>query len=165
MYCTNCGKEIVNDSKFCEHCGKKVDDLDIVSTTIFENTEKKNPEKVSSPDYIIDTPTKTPINNPETKGKSTKMIDNTKMFKRPFSFRGRIRRLEYGISIIIFWIFSEFIPHLYKVVCIYYYNSEESAVALIFLICELIIFCVFIVLFWFSLAQGAKRCHDLGHSG
>lgn len=88
-----------------------------------------------------------------------------KCSKRPFSFHGRIRRLEYGISIIIFWIFSEFIPHLYKVVCIYYYNSEESAVALIFLICELIIFCVFIVLFWFSLAQGAKRCHDLGHSG
>ena len=30
MFCTNCGKEIPNDSKFCEYCGEKI------------NIEKKN---------------------------------------------------------------------------------------------------------------------------
>ena len=24
MYCSKCGKEIANDSKFCEHCGNEV---------------------------------------------------------------------------------------------------------------------------------------------
>jgi predicted nucleic acid-binding Zn ribbon protein len=24
MYCTNCGKEIKNDSEFCPHCGVKL---------------------------------------------------------------------------------------------------------------------------------------------
>ena len=91
---------------------------------------------------MLDTPTKTPINDPETKGKSTKMIDNTKMFKRPFSFHGRIRRLEYGISIIVFWILSVFIPHLYKMVSIYC-DSEESAASLI-------IFILYVFLFFFG---------------
>lgn len=25
MFCKNCGKEIANDAKFCEHCGCKLD--------------------------------------------------------------------------------------------------------------------------------------------
>ena len=26
MYCKHCGKEIVDDSKFCQHCGGKQED-------------------------------------------------------------------------------------------------------------------------------------------
>ena len=32
------------------------------------------------------------------------VIDNKGMFNKPFSFKGRIRRLEYGISFIIYFI-------------------------------------------------------------
>ncbi|CAN5588910.1 hypothetical protein BH23BAC1_BH23BAC1_25610 [soil metagenome] len=28
-----------------------------------------------------------------------------------------------------------------------------------------IAFCIWLVFFWFLIAQGAKRCHDRGHSG
>ena len=36
----------------------------------------------------------------------TETIDNRGMFKKPFSFSGRIRRLEYGISFIIYSSFA-----------------------------------------------------------
>lgn len=63
------------------------------------------------------------------------------MFKNIFSFDGRIRRLEYGISLIIFYLV--------------FVASEE------FLIIKIII----LPLFWVLLAQGAKRCHDMGNNG
>ncbi|WP_378174661.1 DUF805 domain-containing protein [Aquimarina sp. SS2-1] len=71
------------------------------------------------------------------------------MFKNPFSFSGRIRRLEYGLSYIIFLasffllgVITEIIP------------EAESLIIL-----------MTIPSYWFLLAQGAKRCHDLGNSG
>lgn len=75
------------------------------------------------------------------------------MFKNPFSFEGRIRRTEYGISYLIYLAVSlpfQFIP-----------NSDSSAFS------PLIIgfFIILIPLIWFMLAQGAKRCHDRGNSG
>jgi uncharacterized membrane protein YhaH (DUF805 family) len=68
------------------------------------------------------------------------------MFKNIFSFDGRIRRTEYGISIIIF----------------------AFATVIIKLIAELDGLFVFIFqlpAIWFLCAQGAKRCHDVGNSG
>jgi uncharacterized membrane protein YhaH (DUF805 family) len=67
------------------------------------------------------------------------------MFKAPFSFDGRIRRTEYGISLIIYFI-SYFI--LLKLS----YSVSIFGLA-------------FIPLLWFFWAQGAKRCHDRGNSG
>ena len=68
-----------------------------------------------------------------------------KMFSNPFSFDGRIRRMEYGISYIIYVISSQVIAGI----------SIETPGLLILLI----------PLSWFGIAQGAKRCHDLGNSG
>lgn len=61
-----------------------------------------------------------------------------------FSFEGRIRRVEYGITILLYAVFSVFwtlikIPFLQSI--------------------------LFILLLWFLWAQGAKRCHDIGKSG
>lgn len=61
-----------------------------------------------------------------------------------FSFEGRIRRVEYGITILLFTVFDVFlalikIPFLQSI--------------------------LFILLLWFLWAQGAKRCHDIGKSG
>ena len=72
------------------------------------------------------------------------------MFKNPFSFQERIRRTEYGLSYIMY------------VIIIFSFNLavQDTGVfgSIIFMV-------VYIGLLWFFLAQGAKRCHDLGNSG
>jgi len=70
------------------------------------------------------------------------------MFKNPFSFEGRIRRTEFGISFIIALIAAVIIKEIG-------FSSESAA----------IIFIAYIPLYWFLWAQGAKRCHDVGNSG
>jgi uncharacterized membrane protein YhaH (DUF805 family) len=72
------------------------------------------------------------------------------MFEKPFSFEGRIRRTEYGLSMLFYSI-------AYVFLMIFIESAGEAAIILtmIFLIPGL----------WFIWAQGAKRCHDLGNSG
>lgn len=69
------------------------------------------------------------------------------MFQSPFSFEGRIRRTEYGISVILYAVAAAII----NAIAI----SSEM----------LILFVAYIPLLWFNIAQGAKRCHDRGNSG
>ncbi len=71
------------------------------------------------------------------------------MFSNPFSFYGRIRRTEYGISFIIYLICSFLIGFFIEV-------GGETA---------LLMTIVYIPLLWFFWAQGAKRCHDRNNSG
>lgn len=73
---------------------------------------------------------------------------NKKMFKNPFSFEGRIRRLEFGLSYIIY-------TFGYTLLAIF-----ENDHSLLYLQIILII-----PLVWFILAQGTKRCHDRGVRG
>lgn len=68
------------------------------------------------------------------------------MFKQPFSFDGRIRRTEYGISLIIYLI-------LYTIIIRITENGNPGMGLAIF------------PMLWFLWAQGAKRCHDMGNSG
>lgn len=77
------------------------------------------------------------------------------MFRKPFSFSGRIRRLEYGLSVIIVVIVDIIMQSILSVA----ENTSESG-SLIALYIVIMIFYI-----WFSLAQGAKRCHDRGNSG
>ena len=72
------------------------------------------------------------------------------MFKNPFSFEGRIRRAEYGISQIIYTVVS--------IVFGIIVDSHDNSAMLLMLL-------LIIPMLWFLWAQGAKRCHDLGHSG
>lgn len=70
---------------------------------------------------------------------------------RPFSFRGRIGRLQLILSYVVgfvVWFASFFL----------YYLEYNSNIFLLFLACT-------VVFFWFLYAQCAKRCHDLGKSG
>ena len=82
----------------------------------------------------------------------TDTIDNRGMFKKPFSFTGRIRRLEYGISFIIYFAWLLLIevasesPNL----------SQGAAIMLLM---------SYIPMIWFLWAQNCKRCHDRGNSG
>lgn len=73
------------------------------------------------------------------------------MFKAPFSFEGRIRRKEFGISFIIYTISITIISLLTE-------GVEETIGGAILLL-------LYIPLLWFIYAQGAKRCHDVGNSG
>jgi uncharacterized membrane protein YhaH (DUF805 family) len=70
------------------------------------------------------------------------------MFKSPFSFDGRIRRTEYGLSYLIY------------IVCygLLFVVAEQGDVF------GFLQFLILPVLF-FMIAQGAKRCHDVGNSG
>ena len=75
---------------------------------------------------------------------------------RPFSFKGRIGRLQLILSYVVglvawFAIFSLSEPVLY-------YLEYNSKIFLLFLACT-------VAFFWFLYAQCAKRCHDLGKSG
>lgn len=73
-----------------------------------------------------------------------------KMFKNPFEFTGRIRRTEYGLSYIIY-------------ILIYFLSISLIGQMGDFGI--LLFFVIWIPMFWFLIAQGAKRCHDRGNSG
>lgn len=68
-----------------------------------------------------------------------------KMFSAPFSFDGRIRRTEYGISFIVYIFANSITMGLIKA-------SSIFGLA-------------YIPMIWFLWAQGAKRCHDRGNSG
>jgi uncharacterized membrane protein YhaH (DUF805 family) len=70
------------------------------------------------------------------------------MFKNPFSFEGRIRRTEYGLSFIIYAVIAAIIN-----------------VAIITIRDAGIFGLAYIPLLWFLWAQGAKRCHDVGNNG
>ncbi len=73
------------------------------------------------------------------------------MFACPFSFNGRIRRLEFGLSYIVYYV-------LYSLMMTSM-NFDLS----VFVYIILLLLCI--PLGWFILAQGAKRCHDRGNSG
>jgi len=77
------------------------------------------------------------------------------MFQNPFSFNGRIRRTEYGISILLYYFIFFSLVFL---IGLGEDRESNSLLPLIFLV-------VLIPMVWFQLAQGAKRCHDLGNSG
>ncbi|MEZ5003097.1 MAG: DUF805 domain-containing protein [Chitinophagales bacterium] len=74
------------------------------------------------------------------------------MFKNIFSFKGRIGRLEYVLSVVIF-LFMTIITSGVS-------TLEASDVAVGYLI-----LLMFIPLLWILLAQGCKRCHDLNKNG
>jgi hypothetical protein len=76
---------------------------------------------------------------------SSDILQPQKMFSAPFSFEGRIRRTEYGISFIIY-IFA------YGIIAAIVESDNFFYIA-------------FIPLIWFLWAQGAKRCHDRGNPG
>lgn len=71
------------------------------------------------------------------------------MFKNPFSFEGKIGRLEYFISVILFIILisiSRLINSL---------GGEFEQYSLFF----------YAFTYWIIFAQGTKRCHDLNNPG
>lgn len=77
------------------------------------------------------------------------------MLKSYFSFTGRIRRLEYGISIIVYWVISYNLDLLLE-------GAQSNSIDSIYGILGVLLY---IPTSWFMIAQSAKRCHDLGKNG
>lgn len=84
----------------------------------------------------------------EPAAQTAKAHSNKGMFKRPFSFRGRIRRLEYGITIIVVSLWMSFLSSI----------GEEVDYSLVWAV-------IYLLACWICFAQGCKRCHDQGRSG
>lgn len=82
-----------------------------------------------------------------------------KMFSAPFSFKGRIRRLEYCLSRIIAKVLLCLVSVLLMTVqeLLDLKSSEFFAWFMLLITC--------IPYLWFLWAQGVKRCHDRGNSG
>jgi uncharacterized membrane protein YhaH (DUF805 family) len=91
------------------------------------------------------------------------------MFKNPFSYHGRIRRLEYALSWLIYYIYSSmayFILLSFELV-------DQAVVHMKFMDIKIpnnvidspAVMMVYLPLLWFMITQRAKRCHDRGNSG
>jgi hypothetical protein len=125
--CPSCNKTVLAISKTCKHCGISFEE----NRAAQENVN----ETQVAPPLVIEQQLTNKNVNLENSGYN---LSKQKMFKNPFSFEGRIRRLEYGLSIIIFGTAATFSSTIYILL---------------------------IPAYWFILAQGAKRCHDRNHSG
>lgn len=68
------------------------------------------------------------------------------MFKKPFSFKGRITKTEYGLSMILFV--------LVFLMSAFFFFPKNDYLNLIPMTLDI----------WFLLAQGTKRCHDFGEN-
>lgn len=104
-------------------------------------------ESIESPiDSIEDSVPKSDDSSIQLAGK----IDNRGMFKRPFNFfTGRIRRMEFWLSLII----------------LYAYSFVIGLIVGVMQWPEVFIYILLIPGYWFIWAQGSKRCHDRGNSG
>lgn len=81
------------------------------------------------------------------------------MFKNPFSFEGRIRRLEYFFGIIISWLAYSIITSIISLILYFLLGGLDESV-LIF-----ILWILYFPVHFFSLTQIVKRSHDVGRSG
>lgn len=123
---------------------KKASELQELNNTLFSiSLEKKSPvfnlQKTENND-IDET-----IRFEESKVPDNSLVTKPKMFQNVFSFNGRIRRTEYGLSLIGFYIG-------------YFFALATASQYPIFGL-------TLVPLIWIVLAQGVKRCHDRGNSG
>lgn len=88
------------------------------------------------------------------------------MFKAPFSFEGRIRRIEYFLSGLIAGIISSIIWAIAFASAFVGMMSGSTAAAAggsVFAI--LLGLAAYVGILWFAIAQGVKRLHDVDKSG
>jgi len=79
------------------------------------------------------------------------MTEKQPLFSAPFSFSGRIRRLEFIITYLLGYVYAFIVGPICE-------RLPENIGTMLILILA-------IPFFWFRFAQGAKRCYDLDNSG
>lgn len=142
--CPHCKSKLITDHAFCPACGYDLRPKKISNTSaVTEATQIQV--------ALVEEPT-----GPYTaKGQSQEIMaeeqpslyKKQRMFSRPFSFNGRIRRLEYCLS----WIISSLLGEIGGDIL----GAKDISIRILFMI----------ILYWFMLAQSVKRCHDFGKRG
>lgn len=152
MYCNKCGTQNPDDASFCGKCGN-----DLKSSKVETETKeiigiiycpKCGTENKDDVNFCSKCGNDLKSPKVETERKEIGGKIPNKMFNEPFSFDGRIRRSEFGISYIIY----VFIAVIINIIAMAGRNAEFVYIA-------------YIPLIWFLLSQGSKRCHDRGNSG
>jgi uncharacterized membrane protein YhaH (DUF805 family) len=83
---------------------------------------------------------------------------NRELFAHPFSFKGRIRRLEFGLSVVISMLIALLSDYF-----ILSGSVPQDVLTLGFV--GYLYLLIAVIAAWFGIAQVAKRCHDIGISG
>jgi len=124
-------KEIEEIEEIFQLSPPPIPTIEIESTSENDNSKEKVDDSVSD------------IETSEPRAPRKKSI-----FLNPFSFNGRIRRIEYGLSLIIYFVIAPIIGTIADS------GSHKNFLSILF-----------IPMLWFLLAQGSKRCHDIGNTG
>ena len=148
------------ESMLSDNAKASVDNVEVTSNQEKKETEDKM-EVATVPEVVIPEAVIEPVEQASDYSANAEEQEqpvydegpsNRGMFKRPFSFHGRIRRLEYGLSILLVYFYAFMVGAILGVVT--NGNSSDGA-NYVFLIPG----------YWFIWAQGAKRCHDRNNSG
>lgn len=113
-------------------------------SSLFTETSK-SVESEAQPDPVF-------THNEERVRSEMSELDNTKMFKNVFLFKGRARRSEFWVAYAIFFF------AMMAVSAIADAGGDSGFVAFLCIV-------LFIAGFWLFLSEGTRRCHDLGHNG
>lgn len=151
--CCRTGSVPHYDNHSCEFYSREVGNINL-SKRIRINLDKDNdPVSAASSMPIPSTSTLPYAPSQQTGAYNPNINGNTtpgKMFSHPFSFNGRIRRLEYCLSYIIYIVWDV----IYSAVL-----ETDSSFGIALCLISLV------PASWFIYAQGAKRCHDRDNSG
>lgn len=130
--CSPTGATPYYNSYSCEHYSRRI--------VLEKPSDRQQPE----------TPVQPPV--PTTTGNTQQNPGTPKrMFSAVFSFNGRIRRLEYGLTYLVYFFY-----------CLPMNVLSEDEISAGFAIIWLLLLIPAVWIFW---AQGAKRCHDMGYNG
>ena len=148
--CTKTYSKPYYDNHSCENYSRIGGNINLSKSGTI-NLEKNGELTAPAPFPTRPSPAPAPV---QPSGQNTSGTQNggtkREMFRAPFSFNGRIRRTEYGLTFIIYFVWY------------FIYNAileSESTGLLVIALLSLIPMLVFLY------AQGAKRCHDMGNSG
>jgi serine/threonine protein kinase len=151
-------EEIVSvaENRKLSNSGKETRIINNTETTDRGTKIMNQEEKQTNETRVINTPSandNSSVQNSNTDSDNEK-AQNKRMFQKPFSFKGRIRRLEFGITFVLYYVYNMVIPSL-----IYDPYGGINYVGMV------LYFLTMVPMIWLLLAQGCKRCHDKGHSG
>jgi len=146
--CPSCETKYSSDYNYCEIDGEKLltpEDLLPRCTVCYKRYEK---DTTTCP---LDGGEVKYIPKRSSRAKHPHHTKNDEMFQNIFSFKGRIRRTEYGITLLLYLFFYFFTMYSIE-------TMREKSVIIVLLL-------LYIPCLWILFAQAAKRCHDLGNSG